>query len=67
MQSFHERVVQSVMGALGLVAGVLSAVTLAIAATLGPALGVLAVVTWPIRALIERLRRGTRPAPPLGS
>jgi hypothetical protein len=67
MQSPHERVAQALMGVVGLVAGMLSALALAIVAVLGPVLGLLAVLAWPVRAIIERLRRASRPAPPVGS
>ncbi len=66
MQSRGERVVQAIMGAFGYVAGLLSALALGVVAVVGPMLGALAVVTWPIRALVERARRANRPPPPAG-
>jgi hypothetical protein len=56
------RVVQTaahgIMGVVGLVFGVLSAVALAVAALVPAALGLLAFILSPLRGLIDRVRGG---------
>ena len=56
MRTVLHRLVQGVLGAGGMLFGVLAAVGLALAAVVPALLGLLAFLLSPIRALLERLR-----------
>ncbi|HZE04677.1 MAG TPA: hypothetical protein VE127_05600 [Solirubrobacteraceae bacterium] len=56
MRTVRDSLAHALIGAVGLLFGVLSAIALAVAALVPPALGLLAFLASPIRALIERLR-----------
>jgi hypothetical protein len=57
VRRIRDRLLEGVLGVVGLLAGVASAVALLLAAALPPIIGVLAVATAPVRALLERLQR----------
>ena len=58
MRNLRDSALHTVLGGLGLLFGVLSAVALAAAALIPAALGLLAFLASPVRALLERLREG---------
>jgi hypothetical protein len=60
MRLVRDALAQTVMGVVGIVFGVLSAVALAVAAAIPPLLGLLAFVLSPLRALLDLLRRPAR-------
>jgi hypothetical protein len=58
MARLRDAIAHGVMGAIGVLFGILSAIALGFAAVIPPILGLLALLASPVRALVERLRRG---------
>jgi hypothetical protein len=57
VRGLRDAVAQALMGAVGVVFGVLSAAALAVAVVIPPILGLLAILLAPLRALVDLLRR----------
>ena len=57
MTPLRDHVMRAFGGLVGAVASVAGAIALAFAAVIPPILGLFAILLWPLRVLLERLRR----------
>lgn len=57
MRSLREQIAHVVLGLFGAVAGVLSGIAMALAAVIPPIIGLFAVLLYPLRVLLDWLRR----------